>query len=161
MTRLPIIIALVLFAVISSAHTSARGVSVVPDGRSLVILLRESLVGLDQANRTGNYGVFRDLGSPRFRNANTEARLAEIFSNLRKQAVDLRSVTVLTPRFTRQPFVDKKNLLRLTGVFDMQPRPVTFDLAYELSGGQWRLFGIAVNPVTPQGKSPRTEPKKK
>lgn len=144
-----IVFAGLVLAGFPAGGASAQSVSVVPDERSLLVLLRETLVGLDQANRTGNYGVFRDLGSPRFRNGNTEARLAHIFSDLRKKRIDMRAVSILNPRYAAKPSVDKTNLLRLAGVFETKPSPIRFDLAFELAGGQWRLFGIAVNPVKP------------
>ncbi|MGI9394839.1 MAG: hypothetical protein ACR2OY_09355 [Boseongicola sp.] len=161
MFRWLIIVAGLVLSGLPNGGARAQSVSVVPDGRSLVILLRETLIGLDQANRTGNYGVFRDLGSPRFRNANTEARLGQIFSDLRKQNVDMRTVSVLTPRFAVKPFVDKKNLLRMAGVFDTPPRAIRFDLAFELSGGTWKLFGIAVNPVKPNAATSHKGRKKR
>ena len=46
------------------------------DRNGVLILVRRTLTALDQANRTGNYTVLRDLGSPDFQ-ANTAARLAE------------------------------------------------------------------------------------
>ncbi len=144
-----VVLAGLLLAGLPGEEARAQPVSVVPDERSLLILLRDTLIGLDQANRSGNYGTFRDLGSPRFRDANTEARLAQIFSNLRKEHIDMRTVSILNPRFSTKPFVDKTNLLRMAGVFETPPRAIRFDLAYELAGGQWRLFGIAVNPVKP------------
>jgi hypothetical protein len=41
-----------------------------------LILIRQTLLALDQANKTGNYTVLRDLGSPDFQ-ANTAAGLAD------------------------------------------------------------------------------------
>ena len=45
------------------------------DRNGVMILIRESLLALDQANKTGNYTVLRDLGSPEFQ-ANSAAQLA-------------------------------------------------------------------------------------
>lgn len=56
-----------------------------PDGPGVVILVRATLSALNDANRTGNYTVLRDLGAPGFRQANSAARLGEIFSDLRKK----------------------------------------------------------------------------
>jgi hypothetical protein len=133
------------------ASALAQSVSAVPDETSRLILVRSTLVALDHANRTGNYGVLRDLGSPRFGAANTEARLAAIFSGLREEGVDIRAAAVSEIRFSSPPFVDKNNLLRLAGVVPISPQPVRFDLAFEIAGGEWRLFGIGVNPVKTSG----------
>src|SRR5262245_31888431 len=53
------------------------------DRNGVLILIRSTLLALDQANKTGNYTVLRDLGSPAFQ-VNTAARLAEIFVPQRK-----------------------------------------------------------------------------
>ena len=45
------------------------------DRNGVLILIRTALLALDQANKTGNYTVLRDLGSPDFQ-VNTAARLA-------------------------------------------------------------------------------------
>jgi len=129
----------------------AQSASAVPEETSRLILVRSTLVALDHANRTGNYGVLRDLGSPRFAAANTEARLAAIFSGLREEGIDMRAAAVSEIRFSSPPFVDKNNLLRLAGVVPISPQPVRFDLAFEIAGGEWRLFGIGVNPVKTSG----------
>jgi hypothetical protein len=142
-------VAVFLLAGLFGNGAAAQTVSVVPDERSLVILVRTTLTALDQANRTGNYGVFRDLGSPSFYKANSEARLAAIFGRLREQKIDMQPVAILDPRFTHKPFVDQKNLLRLTGFFETRPLRIDFDIAFELAGGQWKLFGIAVDPAAP------------
>ena len=42
------------------------------DRNGVLILIRQSLLALDQANKTGNYTVLRDLGSPAFQ-ANSAA----------------------------------------------------------------------------------------
>ena len=142
---------LLLLASGLGAAARAQTVSVAPDERSRLVLVRTTLIALDHATRSGNYGVLRELGSPSFRAANSEARLATIFAGLREQRVDLQAVAVLEPRYTHEPFVDENNLLRLTGRFEMRPRPVAFDLAFQLAGGRWRVFGIAVDPVEPPG----------
>jgi len=49
------------------------------DRNGVLILIRSALIALDQANKTGNYTVMRDLGAPGFQ-VNSAARLAEIFA---------------------------------------------------------------------------------
>ena len=48
------------------------------DRNGVLILVRTSLLALDQANKTGNYTVLRDLGAPGFQ-ANSAARLGRDF----------------------------------------------------------------------------------
>ena len=47
------------------------------------MLIRTTLIALSQANQTGNHSVLHDLGTPQFQATNMDARLAEIFSDLR------------------------------------------------------------------------------
>src|SRR5882724_9070208 len=61
------------------------------DRNGVLILIRSTLLALDQANKTGNYTVLRDLGSPDFQ-ANSAAQLAEIFVQQRRDNVDLSGV---------------------------------------------------------------------
>src|SRR5262245_2055988 len=75
------------------------------DRNGVLILIRETLLALDQANKTGNYTVLRDLGSPEFQ-ANTAARLAEIFAQQRKDNIDLSGVAVIDPQLTLLPQIE-------------------------------------------------------
>jgi len=58
------------------------------DRNGVLILIRETMLALDQANKTGNYTVLRDLGSPAFQQ-NNAARLGEIFASERRDNLDL------------------------------------------------------------------------
>src|SRR2546429_4997849 len=66
------------------------------DRNGVLILIRSALLALDQANKTGNYTVLRDLGSPDFQ-ANSAARLAEIFAQQRRDNIDLSGVAGVHP----------------------------------------------------------------
>jgi len=115
-----------------------------PDKNGLAILVRNTISALNQANKTSNYTVFRDLGSASFRNGNTPARLAGIFATLRKRNLDLAPIVLFNPQFKAQPIIDKTGMLRMAGNFPTKPLSVQFDLAYQWAGGHWLLFGIWV-----------------
>ncbi len=136
----------------------------VPDSNAIAILVRTTVIALAHANRTGNYTVLRELGSPGFRRANTAARLAEIFADLRKRNLDIGPTVLFPVRLTRPAAIDKQGMLRLTGLFPTRPMSVAFDLAYERVQGRWLLFGISIK-VTPatqakQGDKPPAAGKK-
>jgi hypothetical protein len=111
-------------------------------------LIRSTLLTLNDANRTGNYTVLRDLASPDFQAGNTAADLAKIFTDLRQRKFDLFAVALAAPQLTSAPHLDANKMLRLTGFFPTKPLQINFDLLFQNAGGQWRLFGIAV--ATPQ-----------
>lgn len=146
----------------------------VPHPNQLLILIRSTLLAANQANLTGNYSVLRDLGTPDFQQTNSAARLAEIFRDLRSRNIDIDPIAVLDAKLVQQPSIDPNGRLRLSGYFPSRPEQVNFDLAFQMMGGRWRLYGIALNttrneqPVAatgakgqPQPPAPAGKPKSK
>jgi hypothetical protein len=113
-------------------------------------LIRSTLLTLNDANRTGNYTVLRELASPDFQAKNSAADLGVIFSDLRNRKVDLFAVALMAPQLTTPPHLEPNGMLRLTGVFPTRPLQISFDLLFQNVGGQWRLFGIGVQTPQPQ-----------
>jgi hypothetical protein len=111
-------------------------------------LIRSTLLTLNDANRSGNYTVLRDLAAPDFQGRNTAADLSQIFSDLRQRNFDLYGAALLAPQLTAVPALDQRGYLHLTGLFPTRPQQINFDLLFQNVANQWRLFGIAIN--TPQ-----------
>ena len=124
------------------------------DRNGVIMLVRSSLLALDQANKTGNYTVLRDLGAPGFQ-SNTAARLAEIFAKLRNDNLDLAGVAVIDPQLSLLPQIEGNGLMHMAGFFPSAPAQVNFDLSFAPVNGQWRLFSVSVgigsaSPAAPQ-----------
>lgn len=119
----------------------------VPDEVRLILMIRNAVVALNQANITGNYTVLREMGTANFQMTNSPARLAEIFATLRAHKIDMTPVMVFTPKLTTGPALDGQ-VLRVAGFFPTTPEQVQFDLAYQRMGGEWMLAGISIS-VTP------------
>jgi hypothetical protein len=115
------------------------------DRNGVLLLVRSTLLALDQANKTGNYTVLRDLGAPGFQSANTAARLAEIFATQRNGKLDLSGVAVIDPQLTVMPQIEPNGMMRMAGFFPSVQTQVNFDLLFAPVEGQWRLFGLGVN----------------
>jgi hypothetical protein len=129
------------------------------DRNGLLILVKSTLIALDQANKTGNYTVLRDLAAPGFASANNAARLAEIFANLRRDRIDLSGVLVLEPQLTAMPEITANGMLHMAGFFPSAPTQINFEFLFAPVDGQWRLFGLAANlgssaPVAPAPPAP-------
>lgn len=114
------------------------------DRNGVLILIRSSLLALDQANKTGNYTVLRDIGAPGFQ-SNSAARLGEIFAKLRNDNLDLSGVAVIDPQLSLLPQIEANGLMHMAGFFPSVPNQVNFDLLFAPVNGQWRLFGISVS----------------
>jgi hypothetical protein len=129
------------------------------DRNGVIILIRSTLLALDDANKTGNYSVLRDLGAPGFQLGNTDARLAEIFAAQRKENLDLSGVAVLEPQLTLLPQTEADGMMRMAGFFPSVPTQVNFELLYAPVNRQWRLMGLSVSlgqsgPVAPAPPAP-------
>ena len=116
-----------------------------PDPLTLSKLIWSTMVAIDQANKTGNYTVLRDLGSSGFRANNSSAALAATFSAIREQRIDLSDTLVLAPSYELAPAMVETNILRMRGRFNLRPTAVGFDLVYEWNEG-WQLHGVAIMP---------------
>jgi hypothetical protein len=129
-------------------------------------LIRSTLLTLNDANRSGNYSVLRDLAAPSFQAKNTAADLAQNFTDLRQRNFDMFSVALAAPQLTKAPEVDGNGMLRLSGFFPTRPLQINFDLLFENTSGQWRLFGISIStppfiaqPAPAIPTNPRTQKK--
>ncbi|WP_027532408.1 hypothetical protein [Bradyrhizobium sp. WSM3983] len=123
------------------------------DRNGVLMLIRSTLLALDQANKTGNYTVLRDLGAPGFQ-INTAARLAEIFAKQRGDKLDLSGVAVIDPQLSLLPQIEPNGLLHMAGFFPSVPSQVNFELLFAPVEGQWRVFGVSLSvgqsaPVAP------------
>ena len=128
---------------------------VMPDAEKIVLLLRVTLITLNDAVQTGNFTVLRDIGAPGFRDANTAARLSQSFSELGAKGVDLSSVSIIAPQLSEPPALDQaKGMLHLKGYFPGEPVQINFEMLYQAVDGRWRLFGLSVQPGPPTSPAP-------
>lgn len=125
------------------------------DKNSVLILIRTTLVAVQQANQTGNYSVLYSLSAPGFQSANSPERLSQIFANLRAKKFDLSGVVVLEPQLLVMPEIYSNGVMRMAGFFPSVPMQVYFDLQFIPVEGQWRLVAISVDigPATPAAPS--------
>ena len=114
------------------------------DENTALRLIWSTMIGIQQANDSGNYSVFRDIAAPGFQAANNPAQLTQLFSGIRDSATDLSHTLMITPEYEIAPQVRDDGLLRMRGRFVMRPKPINFDLLYQQVKGQWRLVGVAV-----------------
>jgi hypothetical protein len=124
-----------------------------------VYLVRSTLMMLNDANRSGNYTVLRDLAAPEFQSRNSAADLAQSFLDLRRRKFDLFAVSFAPPQFTSEPSLDASGKVRLMGFFATQPLQINFDLTFQSVGGEWKLLAISVaTPPAPKQQSSLAPP---
>jgi hypothetical protein len=108
-------------------------------------LIRTTLLALNDANRTGNYTVLRDLAAPSFRDRNSAADLAQIFAEMRRAKLDLGIAALLPPELDGGPQLDAARRLILKGHYATEPYRVLFDLQFETVAGNWLLHGVSIS----------------
>jgi hypothetical protein len=126
-------------------------------------LIRSTLLTLNDANRSGNYTVLRDLAAPDFQARNTAADLGQSFSDLRRRNFDLYGAALLAPQLTTVPGIDQNGLLHLAGNIPTRPQQINFDLVFQVIDNQWRLYGISIAtpeaaPAQPPAQAPPARP---
>lgn len=107
-------------------------------------LVRSTLMMLNDANRSGNYSVLRDLAAPDFQARNSAADLAQSFADLRSRKFDLFAAAILTPQFTAAPALDADGRLHLAGFFPTSPLRIKFLMTFQSVSDDWRLLALAV-----------------
>lgn len=131
-----------------SARTAPAPNLPAPDERTSLKLLYGIMAAVDQANRTGNYSVLRDLGTSAFQANNDQAALTAAFAGLRGQNADLSETLMATPVWEIPPRLTSPTVLRMRGSFPLRPLAVGFDLLFAWDRG-WRLDSIAVRATPP------------
>jgi hypothetical protein len=118
----------------------------IPSPELLLLIVRTTIIGIDQANKTGNYAVLRKLGGPGLQ-AMTPEQLAQTFAPLRSLKIDLAPAAIVTPELTEQPAISQEGLLNLSGFFPTQPLQIQFRFVYEAVSGSWKPYGLSVSLV--------------
>ena len=140
-----------LVAQVQQAPASAAA-RPLPDRIVLSKLLWGTMAAVDQANRTGNYSVLRDLGSAGFQASNSAVSLAAVFAVIRNQQVDLSDTLIVAPVYEFPPAMIAPDQLRMRGSFPLRPTLISFDLVFQWDRG-WRLHAVAILP-TPATQRP-------
>jgi hypothetical protein len=144
---------------VPKAAAPAQPQVVMPDADKILLLVRSTLLTLNDALQTGNFTVLRDMGAPGFREANSAGRLAQIFAPLASQGVDLSAVSIIAPQLNQVPMIEPPNqMLRLKGFFPGQPLQINFEILYEPVAGRWRVFGLSVSTAPAQLAAPAPPP---
>jgi cell division septation protein DedD len=129
------------------------------DRNTVLVLIRTTLVAVQQANQTDNYSVLYGISAPGFQQANSSQRLSQIFANLRAKNFDLSGIVVLEPQLLVLPELYSNGVMRIAGFFPSVPMQVYFDLQFIPVQGQWRLIGIGVDVGVPTAPSvPTSQP---
>jgi hypothetical protein len=145
----------VSIVMVANQGVSANEIS----GAQATALVRWVFCSLDQANKTGNYTVLRDIGASNFQ-SNSASRLSELFSIYRKDNIDMIATLVVDPKIQTITPMDG-GVVRIAGAFPVTPKNIIFDTYFALVGGIWKISALSINfsaPIAPavQKETPAT-----
>lgn len=134
------------------ARPAAPQQSQIPQAAGLLVLIKSSLIALNQANLTGNYQVLYALGSDTLRSTTNPQNLAQSFAPFRQRQVDLSPVIYLNPQLARNPTIEGGRL-HIVGAFPTSPLRINFDFWFEPSQGQWKFVQLNTS-LSPVAQAP-------
>ena len=115
-------------------------------------LIKTTLIALNHANMTGNYTVFRDLGSSTFQRNHTAAQLSDNFRDLRQFSVDFGAIVEYEPEFLQPPIINEQGQMHLKGFFAASNTLLLhFDIVFESKEGEWLMSAVGMEFLPVQG----------
>lgn len=123
----------------------------VPDARFQEILIKTSLLTLNDANITGNYTVLHAKLAKPFRDQFTPERLKAVFKGFADQHVDFALIAAMPPVPGEAATIDKRGALLLRGHFETRPSRLSYELDFLPSEGEWKPIKLNVNVKPSEG----------
>ena len=122
-----------------------------PDAFLQEILIKTSLLTLNDANLTGDYTVLHAKLAKPFREQFSPDRLKQLFKSFADKNVDWGLIAAKPPIATSESKIDKRGALLLRGYFDTEPSRLLYELDFLPSEGEWKPIRLYVN-VKPENE---------
>jgi hypothetical protein len=123
----------------------AQAKNEVPNAFLQEILIKTSLLTLNDANLSGNYAVLHDKLAKPFREQFSPERLKQVFKTFADQHVDWGLIAAKPPIATAEPQIDNRGALLLRGYFDTRPSRLNYELDFLPSEGEWKPIKLIVD----------------
>ena len=106
------------------------------------VMVKTTLLTLNDANLTGNYDVMHAKMATAFREKFGSNTLEQAFKAFAGRHIDVIAATPLVT--TEEARIDDNGALMLRGYFDTTPSRLNYALDYAISEGEWKLVAIDV-----------------
>ncbi|MGA2565768.1 MAG: hypothetical protein ABSF41_02950 [Pseudolabrys sp.] len=123
----------------------AQAEDTVPSAVLQEILIKTSMLTLNDANLTGNYTVLHAKLAKPFRDQFSPDRLKQAFKSFADQKIDFGLIATKPPVATSESKIDSRGALLLRGYFDTRPSRVLYDLDFLTSEGEWKPVKLNVD----------------
>lgn len=125
-----------------SVCARAEQVRALPTKVEAVLLIRTALVRLNDANQTANYHILRDLSAPAFRDRFSIEDLQKLFSGFREKNINFALALKQDPLIRSAHYMKIQDLMRFKGQVAIGNVTGNFDMTFQFSGGDWKLYGL-------------------
>jgi hypothetical protein len=109
------------------------------------VLVKSTLVTLNDAVATENFTVFHAKLSKPFRDQFPPEKLQAIFKNLIDKHAVFDAVVAERMISDEDARIDEKGVLKLKGHFETTPKRVKYELGFIQSEGAWKLSGVSID----------------
>jgi hypothetical protein len=107
------------------------------------VMVKTSLLTLNDANLTGDYDVMHAKMAKPFRERFSADTLKQAFKTFAGKHIDVIAAQRIVS--TSEPTINADGALMLRGYFDTTPSRLSYALDYAVSEGEWKLIRIDVN----------------
>lgn len=113
-----------------------------PTSKVEEVMVKTSLLTLNDANLTGDYNVLYAKMAKPFRDRFSAETLQRAFRSFVGHHIDVIAGMPIVA--TSEPSIDDNGALHLRGYFDTTPSRLSYELDYAVSEGEWKLIAIDV-----------------
>jgi hypothetical protein len=106
------------------------------------VMVKTSLLTLNDANLTGNYAVMHARMAKAFRDKFGTDTLKQAFQAFAGKHIDIVAASPIVP--VSEARIDGNGALQLRGYFETTPSRLSYALDYAVSEGEWKLIAIDV-----------------
>jgi hypothetical protein len=137
---------LIAAAVFACGSTMVRAQSL-PTGGVEEVLVKTSLLTLNDANLTGNYDVLHAKMARAFRDKFGAEVLKQAFKSFSGHHIDVIAAKPIVS--TSEATINDEGALMLRGYLDATPSRLSYELDFAVSEGEWQLITLDVNVKEP------------
>lgn len=138
-------LSLFAFAALVALAAPARAENTVPNAQLQEILIKTSLLTLNDANITGDYSVLHAKLAKPFRDQFSPDKLKQAFKTFADQKLDYGLIAAKQPIATAEAVIDKRGALQLRGYFDTRPSRLVYDIDFVPSEGEWKPIKLNID----------------
>jgi hypothetical protein len=123
----------------------ARAAETVPSPTMQEILIKTSILTLNDAIVTGNFTVLHAKAAKVLREEFGPERIKQAFASFAEQKIDMSAISTATPVATEPAQIDDRGALLLRGRFDVGSSRLAYELHFLPSEGEWKAIKLHVN----------------